>query len=256
MKAIEHPDLGLGWTLPWKVRPCDGKPIIASNRGGNLFQGYIATWQEAELIVAVVNALPDILAALTPDTIGSHFGNGGGFDPESAVAPVAYRYVHRNYAGQKINIYGDHPVRVNGALPEETHPLYAHPPHPAPVDPVPDVRQWMHYPIVMPVNADGLGPATIGTDAARMTYEVWDQHCDTHGSFDCLPDAINEAMRLNVQTVDPVAGWEALRDALVSAACDGIADDYMTSEKHHPGYVLIPSAKFEAILAALKGPAA
>jgi len=57
------------------------------------------------------------------------------------------------------------------------------------------------------------------------------------------------------QSVDPVAG-EALRDALVSAACDGIADDYMTSEKHHPGYVLIPSAKFEAILAALKGPAA
>lgn len=55
--------------------------------------------------------------------------------------------------------------------------------------------------------------------------------------------------------VDPVAGGEALRDALVSAACDGIADDYMTSEKHHPGYVLIPSAKFEAILAALKGPA-
>lgn len=127
-------------------------------------------------------------ALATPDTIGSHFGNGGEFDPESAVAPVAYRYVHRNYAGQKINIYGDHPVRVNGALPEETHPLYAHPPHPVPVD--------------------------------------------------------------------PVAGWEALRDALVSAACDGIADDYMTSEKHHPGYVLIPSAKFEAILAALKGPAA
>lgn len=132
LKAIEHPDLGLDWTLPWKVVPCDGKPTIASNRGGNLFRGYIATWQEAELIVAVVNALPDILVAITPDTIGSHFGNGGGFDPE----PVAYRYVHRNYAGQKINIYGDHPVRVNGALPEETHPLYAHPPHPAPVDPV------------------------------------------------------------------------------------------------------------------------
>lgn len=64
LKAIEHPDLGLDWTLPWKVVPCDGKPIIASNRGGNLFRGYIATWQEAELIVAVVNALPDILAAL------------------------------------------------------------------------------------------------------------------------------------------------------------------------------------------------
>lgn len=81
-------------------------------------------------------AASSYMPTLTPDTIGSHFGNGGEFDPESAVAPVAYRYVHRNYAGQKINIYGDHPVRVNGALPEETHPLYAHPPHPAPVDPV------------------------------------------------------------------------------------------------------------------------
>jgi hypothetical protein len=35
------------------------------------------------------------------------------------------------------------------------------------------------------------------------------------------------------------------------AACEGIADDYMTSEHHHPGYVLIPTAKFEAIHAAL-----
>jgi hypothetical protein len=36
-------------------------------------------------------------------------------------------------------------------------------------------------------------------------------------------------------------------------ACDGIADDYMTSEKHHPGYVLIPAARFEAITAILNG---
>lgn len=64
LKAVSHVIPLLSWTLPWKVIPCDGKPIIASKRGGNLFQGYIATWQEADLIVAIVNALPDILSAL------------------------------------------------------------------------------------------------------------------------------------------------------------------------------------------------
>lgn len=35
-----------------------------------------------------------------------------------------------------------------------------------------------------------------------------------------------------------------------SGLCDvirGISDDYMTSEAHHPGYVLIPTAKFEKL---------
>ena len=45
------------------------------------------------------------------------------------------------------------------------------------------------------------------------------------------------------------------REAPVSVACDGIADDYMTSETHHPGHVLIPAAKFEQIVAALATPA-
>lgn len=35
-------------------------------------------------------------------------------------------------------------------------------------------------------------------------------------------------------------------------ACRGIADDYQTSDNHHPDHVLIPRDKFEAILAALK----
>jgi len=60
-----------------------------------------------------------------------------------------------------------------------------------------DVRQWYHYPIEMPLSADGQGPATIGVDARRITYEVWDALLHTHASFDNLPDAINEAMRLN-----------------------------------------------------------
>lgn len=35
-------------------------------------------------------------------------------------------------------------------------------------------------------------------------------------------------------------------------ALSGIDDDYMTSEKHHPGYVLIPTAKFEQLCAVLR----
>jgi hypothetical protein len=66
----------------------------------------------------------------------------------------------------------------------------------------PDVRQWFHYPIEMPLSADGQGPATIGADAASITYEVWDVLLNTHASFDNLHDAINEAMRLNA-ALDP-----------------------------------------------------
>lgn len=40
---------------------------------------------------------------------------------------------------------------------------------------------------------------------------------------------------------------DALREAI-----EGIDDDYMTSEKHHPGYVLIPTVKFEQMVAAAK----
>jgi hypothetical protein len=60
-----------------------------------------------------------------------------------------------------------------------------------------DVRTWYYYPIEMPLSADGQGPATVGVDAAKITYEVWDRALTTHASFDNLPDAINEAMRLN-----------------------------------------------------------
>lgn len=41
-------------------------------------------------------------------------------------------------------------------------------------------------------------------------------------------------------------------DAELRAAVAGIADDYMTSEVHHPGYVLIPTDRFEK-LAGLPG---
>lgn len=45
----------------------------------------------------------------------------------------------------------------------------------------------------------------------------------------------------------PAAEPVGLREAV-----EGIDDDYMTSEKHHPGYVLIPTVKFEQIVSAAK----
>ncbi|NYD88797.1 hypothetical protein [Sphingomonas melonis] len=56
---------GWDWMFPLRVKPVDGKPTIVSHKGGNLFRGYIGTWQEAELLVALANAAPRILAALT-----------------------------------------------------------------------------------------------------------------------------------------------------------------------------------------------
>lgn len=61
----------------------------------------------------------------------------------------------------------------------------------------PDIRQWPFYPIEMPLTAKGDGPAKVGRDAVKITYEVWDRACKSHASCDNLPDAINEAIRLS-----------------------------------------------------------
>lgn len=60
----------------------------------------------------------------------------------------------------------------------------------------PNVREWYYFPIQMPVDKDGNGPAEVGL-SVRIDYEVWDQLCNTWASYNNLPDAINEAMRLN-----------------------------------------------------------
>lgn len=61
-------------------------------------------------------------------------------------------------------------------------------------------REKFYYPIVMPVDADGQGPADI-KDAAKLTWEVWDQELTRHGSFDFLADAIDLANELNARRV-------------------------------------------------------
>jgi hypothetical protein len=50
---------------------------------------------------------------------------------------------------------------------------------------------------------------------------------------------------------DVMGALEDNYEPMLVKAVQGIADDYMTSEKHHPGYVLIPTSKFEAICAAI-----
>lgn len=64
-----------------------------------------------------------------------------------------------------------------------------------------DATLWHYYPIPMPLDAKGKGPATIGVDAVTMTYEVWDQRFENHGSFTSLHEAVSEAVRLNQAAV-------------------------------------------------------
>jgi hypothetical protein len=57
-----------------------------------------------------------------------------------------------------------------------------------------NVRTWPYYPITLPL-LQGEGPVS-EQDCDEITYEVWDQLCNSHGSYEYLPDAINEALRL------------------------------------------------------------
>lgn len=120
--------------------------------------------QTNEALVAMIDA------ALDPDTIGSHFGNGGGFDPSAELgfdptaevgdevfphdagesAPVAWM-LRSNETGEvifdEVCVWRDResaedavaeidPELMEYSADAVPFPLYAHPPHPAPVDPV------------------------------------------------------------------------------------------------------------------------
>ena len=59
-------------------------------------------------------------------------------------------------------------------------------------------RNRFYFVIIMPLNVDGHGPASEERGEVRkITWEVWDQEMTSHGSYDYLPDAIDEAERLN-----------------------------------------------------------
>jgi len=57
-----------------------------------------------------------------------------------------------------------------------------------------DVRTWPYYAITIPL-LQGQGPAS-DSECDEITYAVWDVFCNSYGSYKCLPDAINQAMRL------------------------------------------------------------
>lgn len=64
---------------------------------------------------------------------------------------------------------------------------------------------------------------------------------------------IDRARGLDVSSKDVTGSviWKAAAEIeRFRAAVEGIADDYMTSDIHHPGWVLIPQLKFDAICAA------
>lgn len=54
---------------------------------------------------------------------------------------------------------------------------------------------------------------------------------------------------------EPVPATNQAGEVALRAAVASIADDYMTSEVHHPGYVLIPTAKFDELSALATQPA-
>lgn len=61
-------------SLPWSVTGDAGKPVIRGNKSGNLFYGYIATWQEADLLCLMVNSLPAMLAEIHKSRLAACFG--------------------------------------------------------------------------------------------------------------------------------------------------------------------------------------
>lgn len=63
-----------------------------------------------------------------------------------------------------------------------------------------DVRTWPFYAIVMPLNDEDQGPCEIG-EATKLTWEVWDMLCGSHGSYVSLSEAINEAMRMTKEVM-------------------------------------------------------
>jgi hypothetical protein len=54
----------MGMDAAWEVKADRGKPLLYGRNLGPIAYGTIATWKEYELIVAVINALPEILGKL------------------------------------------------------------------------------------------------------------------------------------------------------------------------------------------------
>ena len=109
-----------------------------------------------------------------------------------------------------------------------------------------DCRRWPYYPIPMPFTKDGKGPATIGVDAESISYEVWDCVYNSYASFDNLPDAINEAMRLSIASLTPTPVDASLTpDPVVKLDNSQTEDGFFEWLESLPG----PTNKLRAVVA-------
>jgi hypothetical protein len=106
-----------------------------------------------------------------------------------------------------------------------------------------NARERMYYPIIMPLNADGYGPASEERGEIRkITWQVWDQFCDTFGDFDCLPDAIMEAERLNRTFYASPAATVGQKQQPV-AWVNPATLECLSERRDHTTAILMPSPK-------------
>ena len=281
--------------------------------------------------------------ASDPDTIGSHYGNGGGLDPVAGeVAPVGdyhvtsaqyeaavkgrqdFRQAYReqlNLLSQKewaavaqigadqelstsavlrqaVRLYQMHLYRLKAGetlswsgdeqrAKDFAGPLYAHPPHPAPVDSDEAVRLLRGIVRLseMGFEASMREPEEDGNYAVYIRAKAFlDGHPSSVALSDALRDIPDEVYRHIAESkdvaharsrvadlvaqlplttpVDPVAGGEALREALRRAAlrleiCAGYIDSSfgLSGTRRAERAMKAKHFALEA-LAALKGPAA
>lgn len=86
---------------------------------------------------------------------------------------------------------------------------------------------------------DGLGDCVVihGADGRGYVFLP----CGREAHLHALADAKALASGINA-------------DAAIQMACQAMLDDHMTSEAHHPGYVLVPTAAFEKVREAIGKP--
>lgn len=59
-------------------------------------------------------------------------------------------------------------------------------------------QKRMFHVVMMPLDADGCGPASVADGEAReITWEVWDQNCTSYGTYRTLVGAVLRAEECN-----------------------------------------------------------
>ena len=65
-------------------------------------------------------------------------------------------------------------------------------------------KRWHYYVVDIPMNDQGDGPVSI-REATQISYQVWDVNMIKIREFEFLFQAIEEAVRLNIE--DKIEGW-------------------------------------------------